>query len=448
MATLSKKNIDFTTGSIYKNLILFAIPIIAGEFFQNLYHSTDSLVLGNFAGEVALAAVSVNGTLTNLLIGFCSGMSVGSTVVVAKAFGSGDQKALKDSVCYTYTFGVFLGAALSVIGIVLAPYMVKLSNVNDEIYVQALTYLRIYIAGLVFTVTYNNTAGILRGMGDMRTPFYVLVISCSLNIILDLIFCGVLGWGISGVANATVMSQIVSVVISYYPIAKKLGFKCIDFKETFTKGKTVIGETLDIGVSAGFQSSLISFSNLFVWRYINRFSTAVVAGVGVAQKVEKFVSFPNNAFGSAVTTFTGQNIGANKQDRVPKGIKASIILAIGSVVFLGLIIYPLARPLAMLFNRNEEVIDTAVRMMHILIPLYFTNSIRQVLLGVLRAYKRSKISMILTLTGMVGVRQLYLAIAMGIKSDPLIIFIGYPVGWASAFLLILIYYLSCRKKLR
>ena len=421
VATLSKKNIDFTTGSIYKNLILFAIPIIAGEFFQNLYHSTDSLVLGNFAGEVALAAVSVNGTLTNLLIGFCSGMSVGSTVVVAKAFGSGDQKALKDSVCYTYTFGVFLGAALSVIGIVLAPYMVKLSNVNDEIYVQALTYLRIYIAGLVFTVTYNNTAGILRGMGDMRTPFYVLVISCSLNIILDLIFCGVLGWGISGVANATVMSQIVSVVISYYIIAKKLGFKCIDFTETFTKGKTVIGETLDIGVSAGFQSSLISFSNLFVWRY---------------------------AFGSAVTTFTGQNIGANKQDRVPKGIKASIILAIGSVVFLGLIIYPLARPLAMLFNRNEEVIDTAVRMMHILIPLYFTNSIRQVLLGVLRAYKRSKISMILTLTGMVGVRQLYLAIAMGIKSDPLIIFIGYPVGWASAFLLILIYYLSCRKKLR
>ncbi|MCF0237085.1 MAG: MATE family efflux transporter [Sphaerochaetaceae bacterium] len=447
MGTVSNKNIDFTKDSIYKNIIIFAIPIILGELFQNLYHSTDSLVLGNFVGDSALAAVSVNGSLTNLLVGFCSGLSVGSTVTVAKAFGAKDNKLIEESVCYNYTFGVIVGFSLSIIGYILAPTLVSIANTSEEIYDQALSYLRIYISGLMFTVTYNNTAGILRGLGDMRTPFKVLLVSCSLNIILDLLFCAVFGWAIEGVAIATVISQIVSVLISYYVIRYNFNFRCINFKDTINYGKNIIKETLDVGVSAGIQSSLISFSNLFVWRYINRFDTAVVAGVGVAQKIEKFVSFPNNAFGSAITTFTSQNLGAKTNERIPKGIRACIILSIGSVITLALLILPFATPLASLFNRNNDVINAAVSMIFVLVPFYFLNSIRQIQMGVLRAYHKSTITMVLTLSGMVGVRQLYLAIAMSINSVPKTVFIGYPVGWFAAFLFVGTYYFIYRRKI-
>lgn len=447
MATLRRRNIDFTNGSIYLKILLFALPIMAGELLQDLYHSTDSLVLGNFVGESALAAVSVCNSLTNLLVGFCNGMSVGSTVVVSKAFGSGDKQRLAKSVCYTYSFAILVGLALSVLGFIFAPLLVRISNVNAEVYVDALTYFRIYICGLIFTIVYNNAAGILRGMGDIQTPFYILLVSCSMNMVLDVLFCAVFHWGIGGVAIATILSQMVSVAISYYVLTRKLGFTCLDFRGTITKGKETIAEMLDVGVAAGFQASIISFSNLFVWRYINRFSTAVVAGVGVAQRVEKFVALPNSAFGTAVTTYVGQNLGAKNVQRAKKGLKAGLILAIGISLSLIAIVYPGSRFLASLFNRSEEVLDTATRMMHMIMPFYFINATRQVLMGVMRANKRSKATMVLTLSGMVVTRQIYLAIFMGLHSNIETVFVGYPVGWVSALLYTLIYWCIIRKKI-
>ncbi len=447
MALQLRKNVDFTKGNIYKNLLLFAIPIMLGEIFQNLYHSTDSIVLGNFAGDSALAAVSVCSTLTNLLVGFCSGMSVGSTVVVAKAFGGGDKDRLEDSVKYTYTFGVFLGLAFSVIGLLIAPLLLKVVHVNEDIYSHALTYLRIYIAGLVFTVVYNNSAGILRGMGDMSTPFIILLVSCSLNILLDLLFCAVFNWGIAGVAWATVIAQVVSVAISWYVIAKRMGMKCLAISDTLKNGKPVIAETLDVGVAAGIQSSIISFSNLFVWRYINRFSTAVVAGAGIGQRIDKFASLPTTSFGTAITTFAGQNLGAGNKRRVREGIKDAMILSVGITIVIGIVMYPSAKYIAALFNRNPEVIEAAVAMTRIMMPLYFINSIRQILVGVLRAFKKSQLATAATIGGMVIMRQIYLAISMSIKSDVNLVFLGYPVGWIFALLFTAICYLANRKKL-
>ena len=447
MAGLSRGNVDFTKGSIYKGLLLFAIPIMLGEVFQNLYHSTDSVVLGNFAGESALAAVSVCSTLTNLLIGFCNGMSVGGTVVVSKAFGSGDRERLEDSVKYTYSFSILLGIAISVLGLVLAPFLVKLSNVNTDIYSHALTYVRIYSAGLLFTIVYNTAAGILRGMGDMRTPFLILLITCSLNIVLDLAFCAVLKLGIAGVAWATVISQALSVIISYRVIRHRLGFKCIDIKDTIKNGKETLVEALDVGISAGLQGSLISFSNLFVWRYINRFSTATVAGIGIGQRIDKFVSLPTTAFGTAVTTFAGQNMGAGNYARIKQGVNDALILSCGITVVLGVIVFPIAGILASAFNRNPEVVQVATAMTRTLTPFYIINSIRQIFMGVLRANHRSKTTMILTLAGMVGVRQIYLAIAMATIPSIKIIYFGYPIGWAAAFIFVSLYYLGCRKKL-
>lgn len=446
MARLGRHNIDFTKGSIYKSIFLFALPIMAGELFQDLYHSTDSLVLGNFVGEAALAAVSVCGSLTNLLIGFCNGMSVGSTVVVSKAFGSGDEKRLKDSVCHTFTFAIFVGLVLSIIGLVFAPLLVRISNVNADVYADALSYFRIFICGIVFTIVYNNSAGILRGMGDIRTPFVVLLVSSITNIVLDILFCAVFGWGIEGVAIATIISQFVSVLISYYVLSRKMGFKCMDIAHTFRNGRREISEMLDVGVAAGFQSSIISFSNLFVWRYINRFSTSVVAGVGVAQRCEKFVALPNAAFGSAVTTYVGQNLGAGDIERAKKGLGAGFALTLGVSFTLIMIVYPNATSMASLFNRSELVLQTATKMMHMIIPFYFVNSSRQVIMGVLRANKRSKMTMVLTLLGMVVTRQIYLAIAMSINSSIETVIAGYPIGWISSLVYTLIYWAAVRKK--
>lgn len=447
MALQLRRNVDFTKGNIFKSLLLFAIPIMLGEVFQNLYHSTDSVVLGNFAGDSALAAVSVCSTLTNLLIGFCNGMSVGSTVVVAKAFGAGDKAKLDDSIKYTYSFGVMLGAVFSVIGILIAPLLLRVVNVNEDIYAHALSYLRIYIAGMIFTVVYNNSAGILRGLGDMHTPFIILLISCSLNILLDLLFCAVFNWGISGVAWATVLAQVVSVVISWYVIRKRMGVKCFALIDTIKNGRPVIAETLDVGIAAGIQSSIISFSNLFVWRYINRFSTAVVAGAGIGQRIDKFVSLPTTSFGTAITTFAGQNLGAGNRKRVREGIKDAMILSIGITLALGLVIFPCAQYIAAFFNRSPEVIASAVSMTRIMIPLYFVNSIRQILVGVLRAFKKSRLATAATLGGMVVMRQIYLAISMSIVSDVRLVYWGYPIGWIFSLLFTGICYLADRKRM-
>ena len=442
-----RENLDFTKGNIYKSLLLFAIPIMLGELLQNLYQSTDSIVLGNYVGETALAAVSVCTTLTNLVVGFCNGISVGSTVVVSKAFGSGDTKRLSDCVNFTYSFAILIGIGLSIVGLIASPLLVRISNVNEEIYPFALTYLRIYISGLIFSIVYNNAAGILRGMGDMRTPFGILIVSCSLNIVLDILFCAVFGWGISGVAIATITSQMVSVVISYYVLHKKLGFKCIDIRRTLTSGMPIIREAMDVGVAAGIQSSIISFSNLFVWRYVNRFSTAVVAGMGIGQRIDKFVSLPTTAYGNAITTFAGQNIGAGNRKRIQEGIKDGMILSILTTVVLGIIMYPSASFVASVFNKNPEVVQTAVTMNHVMMPLYFMISIRHVMIGVLRAHKRNKISTLLTLLGMVGMRQIFLAITMSIDSNIIYVIWGYPLGWFFAFVFVAIYYFGCRKKM-
>ena len=447
MALPLRRSIDFTKGSIYKSLLLFAIPIMLGEVFQNLYHSTDSIVLGNFAGAEALAAVSVCSTLTNLLVGFCNGMSVGSTVVVAKAFGRGDKAKLDESIRYTYPFGVLLGLAFSVIGLLVSPLLLNMVKVSDEIYSHALTYLRIYIAGMVFTVVYNNAAGILRGMGDMQTPFVILLVSCSLNIVLDLVFCAVFKWGIAGVAIATVIAQMVSVAISWHVITRRMKIRCLAIAETLRNGRPVIAETLDVGFAAGIQSAIISFSNLFVWRYINRFDTAVVAGAGIGQRIDKFASLPTTSFGTAVTTFVGQNLGANNRQRVKEGIRDAMILSISITVGIGILMYPGATFFARIFNRDPAVVASAVAMTHIMMPLYFLNSIRQILVGVLRAFKKSSLATAATIGGMVIMRQIYLAVSMSIRSDVRLVYWGYPVGWFFALLFTVICYLANRRRM-
>lgn len=251
-----RKNIDFTGNRIIRGLILFAIPIIISELLQNLYNSVDSLVVGNFVSDTALAAVSVCTPITNLLVGFFNGMSLGNTVVVARAVGSRNKEKIQRSICYAFTFSVALGVLVSVLSIFFAPRLLYIIGVNQEIYQEAIVYLRIYLAGVMFMVIYNCGTGILRAIGDSQSPLHILAITSTVNIFLDLLFVGVFQWGTAGVGIATIIAQGISVLLIYRQICGRAGKRCVAFAETWREGRMTILSSLNVGFSAGLQSAL------------------------------------------------------------------------------------------------------------------------------------------------------------------------------------------------
>lgn len=440
-----KEYVDFSKGNITKQMILFSIPIVLSELFQNFYNSVDALVVGNFIGKTALAAVNVCVSPSYLLVGFFNGMAVGASVITSNAFGSRDQEELDTSIRVIFTFSVALGVVLSAAGILCTPFLLRLTGVEGVIYEQANTYLRIYLAGLMFTVIYNIGSGILRAIGDSRTPLIILVISCCVNIMLDIVFVKLIPLGVAGVGFATVLSQGTSVVLIYQRIKKvSTGLRFV-FGE-LKSSKRIISSMMSIGVPAGLQGSLISISNIFVWRYINRFNPDVIAGIGIAQRLDKFVGMPCKAFAMTITTFIGQNVGAKNYKRSREGIAKCVLLSLAVVSVIGVLVYSFTEQCVALFNSDPAVVEIGVAMMHTIIPLYFTMAIREVFLGVLRGYGNTRTPMILSLIGMVGVRQVFLATTMAIDYRIENIYYCYPIAWGSTAILIMTYYLLTRKR--
>ena len=442
-----RSDINFTGDKILGPLIFFAVPIILSELLQNLYNTVDSLVVGNFVGKAALAAVSVCGPITNLMVGFFNGMSVGNTVVVARAYGSGDEDKTKKAIRFAFTFSVVLGVTVSVLSILLAPVLLSLTGCNEEIYSEAILYLRIYLGGVMFMVIYNCGTGILRAVGDSAGPLGILTVSSCLNILLDLFLVAGFRLGTAGVGIATIISQGVSVLLIRRRIMKRTGTHCIDLSETFREGRKTVLSSVNIGFAAGMQNALISFSNIFVWSYINRFPTAVTAGIGAANKIDRFVVLPPKALAMTCTTFVSQNIGAKKYDRARKGILYVFALSAAVTMMLSVFLFIFAEPLIGLFSRDSEVIAAGAGMSRFLAPLYLILCLREVLAGYLRGYGRSRQPMLLSVIGMVGARQLFLALATRQWKSVLVIYAAYPVGWTAAMLLLLFYTLGCRKKM-
>ncbi len=439
--------IDFTDGNIVLNVFLFSLPIIAGELLQNLYNSVDALVVGNFVSEKALAAVMVCGIIAGMLVNFFNGMSVGSNVVVAKSFGRGDTAETERAIRIGFSFAVLLGIALTALSEIFASRLLWIAGAKPDYYAEAMVYLRIYLLGLMFTVIYNNGAGILRAVGDAGTPFKILLISSTVNIVTDVFLVVVLRLGIAGVGIATVLSQFVSVTLIYRAIARRIGRKVLSFGEVFQSGKSVVSSILQIGVAAGMQSALIGISNLFVVRYINLFDTTSVAGIGIAQRLDKFIVLPVKSFGITMSTYVGQNLGAAKYDRIRAGKSRCLALGLGMTIVLSLIVFAFVDECVSLFNNDPAVVRTGREMMHVLLPCFWIMATREIYTGILRGYGHSLMPMILSLIGMIGFRQVFLAITMRTAPSIRIIYICYPLAWAVTTVLILIYYRTVRKKL-
>ena len=442
-----RKAIDFTRGSIVCAIISFSVPLIFGELLQNLYNSVDAFVVGNFVDQYALAAVTVCGVIANMVVNFFNGMSVGANVAVAKANGSGDPERTRLAVRSAFSFGVVLGVVLSVFSIMIAPQLLRFTGAQESYFAEAEVYLRIYLAGVMFNVIYNNAAGILRALGRADIPFRILVISCGMNIALDLLLAGALHMGVVGVGIATAASQGASAMLIYRATSRCIQSCCFDLMEMIRLGKDVVVEILSVGAAAGIQSALIGFSNIFVTRYMNWFDAETVAGIGVAQRLDRFVILPAKSFGITMTTCVGQNLGAGNYARIKRGERGCMAIALTVTLALSAIVYFFASQCVALFNPTPAVVETGVAMMHVRAPMFWLMAVREVLLGVLRGCGHGICPTVLSLIGMVGVRQSFLAFTMHYNPAIENIYYCYPIAWAATLLLLVIYYLIVRKSL-
>lgn len=436
-----KTAVDLTQGNIYLQILLFSMPILLGQIFQNLYNSVDAVVVGQAVGVTGLAAVASSSDISMLITGFFVGFSTGASILFARYYGANNLERLHDSIHTGVLVSFLVGLAMAVIGIVFSPALLHIVKCPADVYDQAIIYLRIYLVGVTFTAIYNVGSGILRAVGDSKTPFYILVISSIVNIILDVLLVMVFSFGVVGAAMATIGSQLLSVYLVYHKLIVTEDVYQLNLKELHIDPE-ILKEIMNLGLPAGIQSSIISISNLFVQRYVNAFGSAALAGIGAAKKVDKFVGMVGQSLGLATASFVGQNVGAGYYDRAFKGIRSALIMAISFVLIIGVFLYIRADICIAIFTDDQEAMSYGIDMMRTMIPLYFCQSIMQVLANAVRGFGKSLVVMILSVSGMVLCRQIFLYISMSINYTVRNVYYAFPVGWFFAALFVSIYYFT------
>ena len=442
---MKKKNIDLTEGSIVSVLIAFAIPLFIGQLFQTLYHSVDSMVVGNFISGDALAAVNASSSLCNTLVGFFTGLSAGVGVVFARHYGARNYKSLHEAIQTTITFTLIAGIAVALLGIVFARGMLLRLKVDRDIMDASVAYLRIYMFGGLFTAIYNVGASVVRSIGDSMSPFWHLVISSVVNIVLDLLFVAVFKMGVNGVGWATIIAQFISVVLVFRRMRSMDCEYALNLKELHINWRT-LKEVLALGLPAAIQSSITSVANLFTHRYINSFGKAATAGLPTGQKIDQFAQLACKGVGLAIPTFIAQNIGAKKYDRAVKGVTVSRILVMSLTIIPGFIVYMFAPVLARIFTPDEEIIKVIVDFLHTVMPLYGFMGLHQLFSGINKGFHKAKFDMANNIFSMVIVRQAWLAISLANNHVIQNIYWCYPLTWACCGIIGFVYYELVVKK--
>lgn len=429
-----------TSGSIFREIIVFSLPIIAGNLFQNLYNSVDSIVVGNSVGTSALAAVTSSADITKLLVGFFTGLSTGSGVVFARLFGAKQNETLHKAIHTAISFAMVLGLSMALTGILISPYLLKMVHCPEDVYSSALSYLRIYFIGIFFTAIYNVAAGVLQAVGDSRHPFYYLITASITNILLDLLFVTQFDLGVKGVAIATILSQLLSLSLIAHNMITADDVRRLAIKELHIDGD-LLKNILLLGLPAGIQTAIVSFSNLFVQAYGNKFGSSAMAGIGVGNRIDNFVGLISMGMGLTVTTFIGQNMGAKKPERAFKGLQTCLLISFAAILVIGLPIYFNASTVVGIFTKDSETIALSVRMIRIIIPLFFLQCLHLTFGNAIRGFGRSITAMITSMMGVIVCRQIFLAVSMHLHYTVDNVIWSYPVGWASSACLSIIYYL-------
>ena len=441
MSLRSSSTRDMTGGSILKQIILFSLPLMLGNVFQMLYNTVDSVVVGNFVGKEALAAVGATTMIVNMLVFFFNGFSVGAGVVIAQHFGARDHERLHVAIETTMAVTFILCAAFTALGLFLVRPMLRLMATPDDVFEDSVTYLTIYFYGFSGLLIYNMGSGILRAVGDTTRPLLFLILTSLLNIALDLAFVIGLKAGIAGVAWATILSQLVSAALTLRLLTKSDDIYKLVWKD-LSINVPVLRRIFSVGLPAGIQSVITAFSNIFVQSYINFFGSGCMAGWSCYNKLDQFIMLPIQSTAMAATTFVSQNIGAKQEKRAHRGTIITILLSMAITGGVGLIIMIFAVPAVKLFSPDQAVIEYGVLFIRANTLFLLFNCVNHTLAGALRGRGDSRAPMAIMLLSFVAIRQVYLfVLTRYIANTPFWVGFGYPVGWMCCFTIEVIYYI-------
>lgn len=434
---------DMTEGPIVKQIIFFALPLMLGNIFQMLYNTVDSIVVGNFVGTQALAAVGSTTMIVNMVVNFFNGFSVGAGVVIGNFFGARKLEKLHRAVETTMAATFVMSILITAMGVAAVKPMLRLMSTPEDVLDEATLYLQVYIGGISGLLIYNMGSGILRAVGDTIRPLFFLVLTSVVNIVLDLVFVLGLHSGIAGVAWATVISQFLSafLVMALLTRSKEA------FRLTWSDLKidhTILGRIFAVGLPAGIQSIITSFSNVFVQSRVNFFGSHCMAGWSCYNKLDHFVALPMQSMAMAATAFVSQNIGAGKQQRADKGTAAAAGMTLAITGTIVALLYLFAAPAVGLFSPDESVISYGVLFIRANSFFLLFACLNPVLAGALRGRGDSRGPMIIMLLCFVGIRQVYLYIVTRfVANTPLLVSLSYPVGWISCCIIEAAYFF-CR----
>ena len=430
---------NMTTGAPWRRITAFALPVLLSQVFQQLYNTVDALIVGRFLGDEALAAVTSSGALIFLLVSFFEGLTLGAGVAISRYFGANDPARVERAIHTNILVSAISGLLLTGLGVWLTPHILRWMDTDPEVLPDAIDYFRYYFTGVLAVVLYNACKSIMNALGDSRRPLYYLLLSSAVNVVLDLLFIAGFGWGVWSAAVATTISQAISMVLCLIHLSgKRTAFRLQWSK--LRVDRELFGEIVRYGLPSGVQNCVISLANVIVQANINTFGKLAVAACGTYSKLEGFAFLPITSFTMALTTYTGQNLGAREYDRAKKGARFGILCAIIIAELIGLALYILMPQLARLFTQTPEVIQMAARQARTIAPFFFLLAYSHAVASVCRGAGKSIVPMVIMLGVWCVLRITYITLIMRVSHELLFLYLAYPITWSISSIIYFLYY--------
>lgn len=430
---------NLTEGSIYKKIIFFALPILVGQVFQQLYNTFDSLIVGRFLGDQALAAVSSSGSLIFMMVGFFQGVALGAGVIIAKEYGAKNYRSMRLAIHTDVAFGLAAGVLLTILGVTFAPTILRWMNTPADVLPQSVSYFRVYFCGSVFSIMYNIFVGILQAVGDSRHPLYYLIVSSIINVVLDTVFVGGLHLGVGSAALATVIAQAVSAGLCLRQLLREREEYRLVIREVRFHMES-LKNIVRFGLPSGVQNSVIALANLVVQSNINSFGEYAMAGCGAYFKLEGFAFLPVTCFAQGLSTFVGQNLGARRFDRVKKGVRFGILCSVSLTELIGICFWIFAPMLIGLFTDSPEVIAYGVWQAKVEALFYCMLALAHCVAGIMRGAGKASVPMFIMLGFWCVLRVTYITAALHFYPHIEVVFSAYPLTWSTSCIAFLLYF--------
>ena len=439
------KNQDFTQGVIWKQLLLYFFPILIGTFFQQLYNTVDTIIVGQAVGTEALAAVGSTGNLTNLIVYLFVGLSTGATVVIAQYYGARDDKRVSKGVHTSIALAIVSGIVMMLFGLFFSKQCLSAIGVPIDILDPATLYMKLYFLSMIPGTIYNIGSAILRAVGDSKTPLYYLIVCSIVNVVFDYILVVIMKMGIAGAAIATDIAQLICAILVVYKLMKSTDIYRLIIKD-IRFDMQVLKSIVKIGVPAGLQSTMYSVSNIVLQTHINAFGTITIASWSVYGKIDALFWMVMSAIGSSITTFTGQNYGAGQFDRVKKGAVSALVIAFIAALSTSALLYIFGEPITKVFSNDILVIEECYDILTFLTPFYFTYCCVEIFSGTMRGCGEALKPMLLVCIGVCVLRVSWVTFVSPILGTFKMVIISYPITWSVTSILFIIYFSSYMKK--